>query len=112
MVVLGLTDAVDAGETLIYPLRLPDGSWQTARWARWRLTPSPTASVVRQFVKASDDQRVFEEPIAAAGGLEIVVGENVEGQVKPPVEFVLPLFRSGDRHLFAYLDHLLGPDRT
>jgi hypothetical protein len=33
----------------------------------------------------------FEKPVAGARGFELVVGENLEGQVKAPVEFVLPL---------------------
>jgi hypothetical protein len=34
----------------------------------------------------------FEEPVAGARRFELVVGENLEGQVEATVEFVLPLF--------------------
>jgi hypothetical protein len=48
--------------------------------------------VARELVEAGDDQVGFEEPVAGARRFELVVGENLEGQVKAPVEFVLPLF--------------------
>lgn len=39
-----------------------------------------------------DDQVVFQKPIAGAGSFEFVVGEDLKGQMKAPVEFILPLF--------------------
>jgi hypothetical protein len=47
--------------------------------------------VARQLVEAGDDQVGFDEPVAGARRFELVVGENLEGQVKAPVELVLPL---------------------
>ena len=49
--------------------------------------------VARQLVEAGDDQVVLEEPVAGPSGLELVVGENVEGKLKAAVELVLPLLR-------------------
>ena len=36
-------------------------------------------------------RRLLDEPVAGAGGFELVVGHDLERQVKPLVEFVLPL---------------------
>jgi hypothetical protein len=33
----------------------------------------------------------FHEPVTGARRFELVVGENLEGQMEAPVEFVLPL---------------------
>ena len=48
--------------------------------------------VAREFVEAGDDQVGFEKPVAGVCGFKVVVGENLEGQMEAPVEFVLPLF--------------------
>ena len=48
--------------------------------------------VAREFVEAGDDEVGLEEPVAGAGGFELVVGEDFEGQLEAAVEFVLPLF--------------------
>jgi hypothetical protein len=48
--------------------------------------------VARELVEAGDTQRGFKKPVAGARRFELVVGENLEGQVKAPVEFILPLF--------------------
>ncbi len=42
--------------------------------------------VPAQLIEAADDQRVLREPVASAGGLELVVGQNVER--KAPYCFV------------------------
>ena len=48
--------------------------------------------VARELVEAGDDEVGFEEPVAAAGGFELVIGEDLEGQLEAPVELILPLF--------------------
>ncbi len=47
--------------------------------------------VARELVEARDGEVVLEEPVAGAGGLELVVGQDLERQMEAPVEFVLPL---------------------
>ncbi len=47
--------------------------------------------VAGEFVEPGDGEVVLEEPVAGTGGFELVVGEDLEGKVKAPVEFVLPL---------------------
>ena len=42
--------------------------------------------VARQLVEACDDEVVLEEPVAGPSGLELVVGENVEGKLEASVE--------------------------
>ena len=48
--------------------------------------------VAGEFVEAGDDEVGLEEPVAGAGGFELVVGEDFEGQLETAVELVLPLF--------------------
>ena len=48
--------------------------------------------VARQLVEAGDDQVGLQEPVAGAGGFELVVGEDLERKLEPAVELVLPLF--------------------
>ena len=48
--------------------------------------------VAGEFVEAGDDEVCFKEPVAGAGGFELVVGEDLEGQLEAAVELVLPLF--------------------
>lgn len=47
--------------------------------------------VARQLVQPRDHQRRFGEPVAGACRLELVVGEDLEGQLEAAPEFVLPL---------------------
>ena len=47
--------------------------------------------VAAELVEPADGQRVFGEPVAGAGRFELVVGHDLEGQVEPAVELVLPL---------------------
>ena len=47
--------------------------------------------VAGQLVQAGDDEVVLEEPVAGAGRLELVVGEDLEGQMEAAVQLVLPL---------------------
>ena len=47
--------------------------------------------VARELVEPGDDEVGFQEPVAGARGLELVVGQDFEGQVEAAVEFVLPL---------------------
>ena len=48
--------------------------------------------VAGELVEAGDDEVGLEEPVAGAGGFELVVGEDFEGQLEAAVELVLPLF--------------------
>ena len=47
--------------------------------------------VARELVEPGDDEVVLEEPVAGAGGFELVVGQDLERQVEAAVELVLPL---------------------
>ena len=47
--------------------------------------------VARELVEPGDDEVRFEKPVAGAGGFELVVGEDLEGQMEAAVELVLPL---------------------
>ena len=53
--------------------------------------------VARQLVEPGDDQVGFQEPVAGARRFELVVGENLEGQVETAVELILPLFGQAAR---------------
>ena len=53
--------------------------------------------VAGQLVQPGDDQVLLHEPVAGAGGFEFVVGDDLEGQREPPVQFVLPLLRQATR---------------
>ena len=48
--------------------------------------------VARQLVEAGNDQVGFEKPVAGARRFELVVGEDLEGQMKAAKQLVLPLF--------------------
>ncbi len=50
-----------------------------------------TSSLRESLSRRAMDEVVLEEPVAGAGGLELVVGEDLERQVEAPVELVLPL---------------------
>ena len=69
-------------------------------WASSHTTRSPAVGrpelllhvlVAREFVEPGDGEIGFDEPVAGARGFQLVVGQNLEGKVKAPVEFVLPL---------------------
>ena len=47
--------------------------------------------VAGKLVEPRDGEVVLEEPVAGAGRFELVVGEDLEGQVEPTVQLVLPL---------------------
>ena len=47
--------------------------------------------VARELVEPGDDEVGFQEPVAGARGLELVVGQDLERQVEAAVELVLPL---------------------
>ena len=47
--------------------------------------------VARELVEPGDDQGRLAEPVAGTGGLQAVVGQDLEGQVEAPVELILPL---------------------
>ena len=47
--------------------------------------------VAGELVQARDDEVGFQEPVAGASGFELVVGQNLEGQLESPVQLVLPL---------------------
>ena len=53
--------------------------------------------VAGELVEAGDDEVVLEEPVARAGGLELVVGEDLEGQAEAREELVLPLLGEAAR---------------
>ena len=53
--------------------------------------------VARELVEAGDDEVVLQEPVAAARRFQLVVGEDLEGQVKAAVELVLPLLGEAAR---------------
>ena len=48
--------------------------------------------VAAQLVEPGNDEIVLKEPVPGAGGLQFVVGEDLEREVKPAVQLVLPLF--------------------
>ena len=47
--------------------------------------------VARELVQAGNDQVVLDEPVPGACSLQLVVGQNLEGEMELLVEFVLPL---------------------
>ena len=47
--------------------------------------------VARQLVQTGDDQVGLEEPVAGAGGFELVVGQDLERKLESAVQLVLPL---------------------
>ena len=48
--------------------------------------------IARQFVEAGNHKVGFEKPIAGARSFKLIVGKNLEGQMKAAIELVLPLF--------------------
>ena len=53
--------------------------------------------VAGELVEPGDDEVGLEEPVAGARGFELVVGQDLEGQVEAPVELVLPLLGQAAR---------------
>ena len=47
--------------------------------------------VARQLVQTGNDQIGLEEPVAGAGGFELVVGQDLERKLESAVQLVLPL---------------------
>ena len=47
--------------------------------------------VAGELVQARDDQVGLQEPVAGAGGFELVVGQNLERKLESPIQLVLPL---------------------
>ena len=53
--------------------------------------------VARQLVEAGNDEVALQEPVAGPGGFELVVGEDLEGELEPAGQLVLPLFGEAAR---------------
>jgi len=53
--------------------------------------------IARELVKPGNDKVGLKEPVAGACRLELVVGENLKGQMKSVVELVLPLLGEAAR---------------
>jgi hypothetical protein len=47
--------------------------------------------VAREFVETGDDEVVFQEPVAGTRRFELVVRQDLEGELEAAVKFVLPL---------------------
>ena len=47
--------------------------------------------VTRELVQPGDDQVRLQEPVARSGRLQLVVRQDLERQLKPTVQLVLPL---------------------
>ena len=48
--------------------------------------------IPRELVEAGDDEIVFDEPVPGSGRFEVVVGDDLEGQVELVAHLILPLF--------------------
>ena len=48
--------------------------------------------IARKFVEPSNNKVVFHEPIARSSSLKLVIGKDLEGQLKTVKELILPLF--------------------
>ena len=48
--------------------------------------------VARQLVQPGNDEVRLQEPVAGAGGVQLVVGQDLEGELEPAIQLVLPLF--------------------
>ena len=57
----------------------------------WRLRLLLHVLVAGQLVETGDDQVGLQEPVAGAGGFELVVVQDLERKLEPAVELVLPL---------------------
>jgi hypothetical protein len=53
--------------------------------------------VARQLVQTGNDEVLFQEPVASTRRFQLVVGQDIKGQLKAPVEFALPLFSQAAR---------------
>ena len=49
--------------------------------------------VARELIQPGNDEIGFQEPVSCARCFELVVRQDVEGQVEPTVELILPLLR-------------------
>ena len=47
--------------------------------------------LARELVEACNDEVGFQEPVPGSRRLQLVVCQNLERQMKAPVQFVLPL---------------------
>jgi hypothetical protein len=47
--------------------------------------------IPRQLIQASNDEVVFEEPVACARRFELVICKNFKRELEAPVKLVLPL---------------------
>jgi hypothetical protein len=48
-------------------------------------------------VKPGDGEIVLEEPVARAGGVQLLVGQDLEGEVEASAQFILPLLGEATR---------------
>src|SRR5206468_6854061 len=48
--------------------------------------------VAREFIETGNNEIVFEKPVAGSSCFQLVVREDLERQVEPTPELVLPLF--------------------
>ena len=53
--------------------------------------------VAAQFVEPGNEKRDLLEGVPCAGSLETIIGQDLEGEVKPTVEFILPLVHEVSR---------------
>jgi hypothetical protein len=53
--------------------------------------------ITAELVEPRDDEIIFEKPIPCSRGFKLVVGQNVERQMKTPIKLVLPLLRKTPR---------------
>ena len=49
--------------------------------------------VARELIQPGNDEIGLQEPIACPCGFELIVRQDVKGQLEPTVEFILPLLR-------------------
>ena len=53
--------------------------------------------IAGKFIQPRNDEIGFQEPVASAGGFQLVVGEDLERQVEAAVKLVLPLLGQAAR---------------
>ena len=66
-------------------------SSQTIRSQSVCLSLAWSVFVAAELVEAADDQVVLLEPVAGSGRFQLVVRHDLERQMEPAVQFVLPL---------------------
>lgn len=65
--------------------------------------------VPAELIEPGDDEVVLHKPVTGARGLQFVIGEDLERQMEPPVELVLPLLGEAPRaHDEALMDENAG----